>query len=132
KNFSDWLSVFVPDAELGVIEHFGKASILDIRAEENNIVLNGFSVEDKKGTSILSVFNNQSPTAFSVKHYVSNRTVMFTSYGISSGSGFGEKIRTYPGRPKAIQDTLAQIAKSMKVDLNNLYNTIEDEVGICY
>lgn len=132
KNFSEWISVFASNADLKAIENFGAAAILDIKAEEKKVVLNGFSQENPQGPSVLSVFDNQSPTSFSIKQYVSNRTVMLASYGISNGESFGKKLDAYPGRSKAVRDTLSQLSKALKVDFDALYKTIHNELGVCY
>lgn len=133
KNFADWISVFVPNFDLGIIPHFGHATLLDVRSEnEKNVVLNGFSMPEATGKSALSVFNDQSPTSFGLKQYISNRTVMFASFGISQGAQFGERLKEYPERGTAIKDTLAQLSTSLKVDFQELYNTINNEVGLCY
>lgn len=132
QNFSRWLSVFSPSLNADLIRHFGKAAVLDIKAAEENIVLNGFSVEENNAGSVLSVFNGQFPTSFGVKQYVSNRTVMLATYGISEGGDFRTKLSRYPERKKIYEDTLSQLSNSLGVNLTNLYSTIDNEVAMCY
>jgi hypothetical protein len=132
SKFSDWLSVFAPGFSLDMIRHFGKATLLDIKAVEQNLVLNGFSIEDPQDISVLSVFNDQFPTSFGLKQFVSNRTVMLVSYGISDGNAFITKLNQYPNRDKRLTDTLQRLTSSLKVDLGAMYSSIQDEVGLCY
>lgn len=132
ENLSEWLSVFASGTNLDMIKYFGKAALLDIKSVNDNLVLNGFSVEDPQQASVLSVFNEQSPTSFSLKQFVSNRTVMLLSYGISNGSDFGEKLNAFSQRDQKVVDTLKQLTSSLKIDLSNLYQSIKNEVGVCY
>src|SRR5690606_32164187 len=132
QNFSRWLSVFSPTLNADLVRHFGKAAVLDIKAAEENIVLNGFSVEENNAGSVLSVFNGQFPTSFGVKQYVSNRTVMLATYGISEGGDFRTKLSRYPERKKIYEDTLSQLSNSLGVNLTTLYSTIDIEVAMCY
>lgn len=132
KNFSRWLSVFSPDKNLDLVQHFGQAAVLDIKAAEKNLVLNGFSLEEAAGESVLSVFNGQFPTSFGIKQFVSNRTVILASYGISEGEDFGSKLSQYPARNKIYDDTLGQISRSLKVNIRDLYASVDNEMGICY
>lgn len=132
QNFSRWLTVFSPALNADLIRHFGKAAVLDIKAAEENIVLNGFSVEENNAGSVLSVFNGQFPTSFGIKQYVSNRTVMLATYGISEGEDFGAKLSRYPERKKIYEDTLSQLSSSLGVNLRDLYGAVDNEVGMCY
>jgi hypothetical protein len=132
KNFSRWLSIFSPTDNLELIQDFGKAAVLDIKAAEKNLVLNGFSIGDAHDGSVLSVFNGQSPTSFGIKQVVSNRTVVLATYGISEGADFGAKLGHYPERKKVFEDTLSQLSRSLKVNIRDLYASVNNEVGVCY
>jgi hypothetical protein len=132
QNFSRWLSVFSPNLNADLIRHFGKAAVLDIKAAEKNIVLNGFSLEDANDGSVLSVFSGQFPTSFGIKQYVSNRTVMLATYGISEGEDFASKLSRYSERKTILDDTLSQLSRSLDVNLRNLYASVDNEVGVCY
>lgn len=132
QNFSRWLSVFSPVINADVIRHFGRAAVLDIKAAEKNLVLNGFSVEEGSAGSVLTVFRDQFPTSFDIKQYVSNRTVFLATYGISEGLDFGVRLSRYPERRKVLEDTLLQIARSLNVNIRDLYTAVDNEVGVCY
>lgn len=132
RNFSRWLAVFSPELNADLIRHFGKAAVLDIKAAEENLVLNGFSVDDANTGSVLSVFSGQFPTSFGVKQYVSNRTVMLATYGISEGGDFGLKLSRYPERKKIYEDTLTRLSRSLDVNLRDLYGAVDNEVAMCY
>ncbi|HEX5172304.1 MAG TPA: hypothetical protein VFW11_24180 [Cyclobacteriaceae bacterium] len=131
-KFSDWLSVFAPGFNLDLIKHFGKATLLDIKAVDKNLVLNGFSIDAPQEVSALSVFNDQFPTSFGLKQFVSNRTILLISYGISSGKDFVSKLNQYPNRNKRFADTLQQLSTSLKVNIGDLYSSINNEVGLCH
>ncbi|MDV3310069.1 MAG: hypothetical protein LOY03_14760 [Cyclobacteriaceae bacterium] len=132
QNFSRWLSVFSPVINADLIRHFGRAAVLDIKAAEKNLVLNGFSIEEGSAGSVLTVFRDQFPTSFDLKQYVSNRTVFLATYGISEGLDFGVRLSRYPERRKVLEDTLIQIARTLNVNIRDLYTAVDNEVGVCY
>lgn len=131
KNFSDWLSVFVP----GLDQSFavGKSALLDIKSRENNLVLNGFSLDSAAYSDyLLSIFRNQSPVSFSMKNYVPNRAVTFTSFGINDNAAFAHALERFVSdhRPR-LRDSLNRIATGLSFEWNDLYHQISDEVGVC-
>jgi hypothetical protein len=132
QNFSRWLSVFSPVINADLIRHFGRAAVLDIKAAQKNLVLNGFSIEEGSAGSVLTVFRDQFPTSFDIKQYVSNRTVFLATYGISEGLDFGVRLSRYPERRKVLEDTLIQIARSLNVNIRDLYTAVDNEIGVCY
>ncbi|HLT81428.1 MAG TPA: hypothetical protein VKZ86_10380 [Cyclobacteriaceae bacterium] len=132
QNFSRWLSVFSPEINADLIRHFGRAAVLDIKAAQKNLVLNGFSIEEGSAGSVLTVFRDQFPTSFDIKQYVSNRTVFLATYGISEGLDFGVRLSRYPERRKVLEDTLIQLARTLNVNLRDLYTAVDNEVGVCY
>lgn len=131
-RLADWFSVFSPEVkQMEAINNFGKASLLDIKADDHFLVLNGFTMNAADITSTLSVFNDQTPTSYDLKQYVSNRTVLMATYGISDGAKFGERMSDYPLR-KSLEDTLKKINTSLKFKSGELYKVIDNEVGVCY
>lgn len=130
-NFAGLLSVFSSEADINTIGKFGKAALLDIKTSESNFVLNGFSVNDPASPSGLSLFSEQTPAPFDLRNYVSNRTTWMTSFGISDGDKFGDRLSAY-SRRSHIQDTIKQITASLKVEIDQLYGAIENEVAVCY
>jgi hypothetical protein len=55
---------------------------------------------------------------------------MVTSYGISNGSAFQKDLLSATRGNRAILDTLAQISRSLSVDLQKMVNTLSGEVGV--
>lgn len=117
-----------------LLNSFGKVSVLDIKAEDNNLSLNGFSADTSAlvaGT--LSLFRSQSPVSFKLENFIPNRTIALNNLGISNGNDFNKDLINYRKSKAAhLNDTLKKIGSSLNVDLNALYNNIEDEIAICY
>lgn len=131
KNFADWFSVFVPGNEKSYA--LGKSSLLDIKSMENNLVFNGFSLDSLAYPDyLLSIFRNQSPVAFSLKKYVPNRTVLFTSYGINDGAMFSHALERFVGthRPH-LRDSLNKLSAGLGFKWNDLYAQVANEIGLC-
>jgi hypothetical protein len=131
-HLAEYLTVFVPEAGMDFIKTFGKAALLDVKGTNENLVLNGFSLDDPVAGSVLSVFGEQTPTPFSIKSLISNRTVLLSSYGVSEGGRFREQLMKSKLRSAAVNDTLSRLANAHKLDLDALYSSIDDEVAIAY
>jgi hypothetical protein len=131
KTFSDLFSIFLPGSENQY--SVGKTSLLDIKSSENTVVFNGFSTDSTtEANYLLSIFRNQSPVSFSLKQYVPNRTVTFTSYGINDGAAFADALQRFvqTHRPHA-RDSLNKLGVGLPNKWKDLYNSISDEIGIC-
>jgi hypothetical protein len=131
KNFSELLSLFSQSSSTPNIV-LGTAASLDIKTNENNIVLNGFSVDSADARkNLLSVFKYQSPVAFGLKHMVPTRVSSLTSYGVSDGSRFYSELSSFvrQRRPRML-DSLNQITAESRVDLRKLYSTLGDEFAV--
>lgn len=126
-NFINWLTVFTVDTATP-LSTLGQASLLDIKQEQNSITLNGFSLTRKTVVgSILSYFENQSPVQFSLKQYISNRTLFATTYGISDGSAFYQNLNL--SKNKRVQDSLLSLTA---IDFVELFSSFGDEMALCY
>ena len=131
KNFADWFSVFLPGSES--LYSLGKSSLLDIKSKENNLVFNGFSLDSSAYSDyLLSIFQNQSPVSFSLKNYVPNRTIMFTSYGINDGLAFSGALKRFVSAHKPnLLDSLNRLSAGLKFQWNDLYREVGNEIGVC-
>ena len=132
RNFAEWFSLFINDPPSPLIQNFGQSALLDVKiSNDQNFVLNGFCVDSITHTNyILSAFKNQVPVPFGLKQFVSNRALMVASYGISNGSAFQKDLLSATKGNRAILDTLAQISKSLSVDLQEMVTTLSGEVGV--
>lgn len=128
----NWISAFSRDIRnIEAFSNLGNSALLDIKADQEFIVLNGFTLNAPGSTSLLSIFNDQKPVSYDLKQFVSARTVMMSSYGISDGKKISERIAKYPER-KLFEDTLRQLRNSIKFNPDKLYETINNEIGVCY
>ncbi|MBC7960446.1 MAG: hypothetical protein H7X94_11305, partial [Vallitaleaceae bacterium] len=134
KGFGQFVSLFMKEAPSQVIQKFGQSALLDIKEDDyKNFILNGFTQDSTlHSNQILSVFKNQRPVPFSVKGLVSNRTIMFTSYGISDGTLFFNDLKSFNAANHFAKDTLEQLAKSLRVDLEKFRNNFSGEVGVSW
>ena len=132
KNFAEWFSLFINESPSPLIQHFGQSALLDVKiSNENTFVLNGFCVDSITHSNyILSAFKNQVPVPFGLKQFISNRALMVVSYGISNGANFRKDLPEATRVPRAIRDTLAQISKSLAVDIQKMVNNLAGEVGV--
>lgn len=131
KNFAEWFSLFINEIPSPLVQYFGQSALLDVKINNgNNVVLNGFSIDSITHSNyILSAFKNQVPVPFGLKQFVSNRALMVVSYGVSDGSKFQNDLQSFNKGRRAIQDTLAQLSKSLAVDFKKMMNNLSGEIG---
>ncbi len=132
RNFAEWFSLFINESPSPLIQNFGQSALLDVKiSNDQNFVLNGFCVDSITHTNyILSAFKNQVPVPFGIRQFVSNRALMVATYGISNGAAFQKDLVSVTKDNRAIIDTLAQISKSLSVDLQKMVSTLSGEVGV--
>lgn len=132
KNLGAWFSTFSPETP-DIIKRLGQASLLDVKADKNNFVLNGFSIDSARQGYLLSLFNDQIPVSFNLKNKISNRAILFSNYGISEGTKLGQALAAYQLQyNKKLADSLALIRKTIGVEPGELYANLGHEVGVCY
>jgi hypothetical protein len=131
KHFSEWLSIFFPDHTKPF--PMGKSAVLDIKSLNNSLVFNGFSLDSAAHSSyFLSIFRNQSPVSFSLKNYVPNRALTFTSFGINDGAAFSDDLNRFTAAHRRhSRDTLNKISATMRFDWKDLLTQVSNEIGVC-
>lgn len=134
RKVSQWLSLFSSDKPAQFIHQFGQSALLDVKiSNKSNFVLNGFCLDSASNPNfILSSFSGQQPVPFTLKHFVSNRALMFASYGISDGVSFSRDLQLFNRKNKYLQDTLLKISTSMQVDAGKLTSKLSGELGVCW
>lgn len=132
EALQELLLVFVDDP--GINYAIGKSALLDIKANESSLTLNGFSTDSiDKPKYLLSVFKHQNPVSLGLKNLISNRVAAVSSYGISDGKSFTTDLEQFVRVKKPrLRDSLNILGSRYAVDINNLYSTIADEVAVCF
>ncbi len=130
RNFSDWTGLFLPAGDRRYA--LGKSSLLDIKSVGDNVVLNGFSTDSARSGYLLSLFRNQSPVSFSLRNLVSNRTMVFTSYGINDGEAFSDALGRFTATHRRhLRDSLEKFSAGLSTPWRDLFGDISDEIGLC-
>ena len=134
KRAAAWLSLFASDEPAAFIQQFGMSALLDVKiGSKNNFVLNGFCLDSASNPNyILSSFSGQKPVPFTLKNFVSNKALMFASYGISDGESFSRDLRLFNRQNRSLRDTLQKISTSLHVDVEKLVGKISGELGVCW
>jgi len=134
KKVAEWLSLFTYDQPAKFLHHFGQSALLDVKVSgKSNFVLNGFCLDSASNPNyILSSFSGQQPVSFNLKHYVSNRALMFASFGISDGVSFSRDLQLFNQKNSQLQDTLRRISTTLGVDVEKLTQKISGELGVCW
>lgn len=133
SNFTDWLSLFYSH-DNSLPEVLGRSTSLTVKPEPGHIVLNGVSTDTADQSKyLLSVFHRQSPVSFNLKDLIANSTIALKSFGVSDGASFRSDLRTFvTGNAPGVIDSLDLLGKTAHVDFSELYNSIQDEVGLCH
>lgn len=133
RLLTEFLSVFTGPASSSLKLPLAKFTVLDARASETSLVMNGFSVDTTSSRSqfLLSVFNHQSPVSFGLKHLISNRTVAVKSYGVTDGDAFSVELKRFGSlHNRSMTDSLVRLTASLQ-DPGKLLSTIADEFAVC-
>ena len=134
KKAAQWISLFTNDDPSLLIHQFGQSALLDVKVSDNsNFVLNGFCLDSAQNPNyILSSFSSQQPVSFNLKQFVSNRALMFASYGISNGKNFSRDLHNFNKNNIALQDSLKKISDTYHIDPEKLTSTLSGELGVCW
>lgn len=127
-SLNSWLSLFAPIEENVLIKKFGQSALLDIKLDDGRIVLNGFSAQ-AGNDFFLSAFREQSPMPFGLKNYISNRTVMVSSYGISDGKKFFQEVNAKIKNPNS--DSVVAMFESMGANSKVILDDFSGEIAVC-
>jgi len=132
RNLGNWMASFASETP-DFIKQVGQSSLLDIKTDDENFILNGFSLDSANQEYILSLFNDQVPVPFNLKNLVSNRTIMFSNYGVSDGQKLGTALQGYIAKRKpGLRDSLAIIGRKTATDISKLYQNLGKEIGVCF
>jgi len=124
KNLNSLFSIFLEqNHNLPIL---GKAALLDVKAGERTVTLNGFSVLSNKDSEFLSYFNNQDPVPFGLKNYISNRSISVTNFGISDGAALLKSLSSM--RDKIGIDVSQGLSE---LDIQNLFSALGKEMSLC-
>jgi hypothetical protein len=132
SRMSDLVAIFSPEGN-AFSKMFGASSLLDVKAEEGNVVLNGFSTDsvDQKNY-LLSIFRHQSPVGFTLKEFISDRTLALYSFGINDGAAFKSDLDIFCKKNSIrTPDSAALVCRESGIDLNTLYAGINNEINVC-
>lgn len=127
-NLSKLLGLFTNKPAGRLINRFAHSSLLDIKVENGQLVLNGFSYHPAGKPMFLSAFQEQSPVEFTLRNLVSNRTLMISDYGVSDGGRFFSRISQIIKNPDA--DSVALLADRAKIQ-DGFFNGFSGEVTTC-
>ncbi|MBX2967679.1 MAG: hypothetical protein KF845_16175 [Cyclobacteriaceae bacterium] len=125
KGVSQWLATFLQEGE---IHGSGQASLLDVKLNSGNIILNGFSsAGEGKTDELLSYFYDQSPAPFTLKQYVPVRALAVTSFGVTDGKKLFTKLPI--SKNNVFLDSIRVLGE---IDPEELYSGIDKELAVCY
>lgn len=128
QELSNWVSIFSNDQNRLSID-LGYASVLDVKAAEDAIVLSGFTgVDSVNRNSLLSLFREQSPVQFDLRRLVSNNAKTVASYGFSNSAALGKRLQTMIESGKRVQLMTSLRLTQEKLEL--LYGQLDQEVVV--
>ncbi len=91
--FNGWLNLFMNEAGEPGIKITG-SSILDVKRDDHSIVLKGFSDPDSSDmSSLLQLFNGQTPVSFNLRRQISNDANFVLSLGFSDPLLLGKNLQ---------------------------------------
>lgn len=124
NNVSGFLSLFFEKNPF--LPKIGKAALLDIKASESAVSMNGFTVLQNDRSELLSYFNDQDPVQFGLKNYISSRSISVTSFGFSDGEKLFSNLKS--SRAIKSNDSNALLPESTT---QKLFSSLGKEIAIC-
>lgn len=128
KGFEFYSLFFEKSSSLNY-PHLAAFTTLDVRSEKDAIVLNGFTTDTTTSGFLLSALKNQDPIPFTLKAFISNRTALFQTVGISDGEKFFDRLQALRNSHLR-NDSLAYLSSKFKIELRKLFKEIRGEIGM--
>jgi hypothetical protein len=131
KNLGRLLSLFTKSPTGFMINDLGHSSLLDIKRDDNRVVLNGFSYHPPaKNEYFLSAFAEQTPVEFTVKNVISNRSLLVSHLGLSDGEKFFKRMNALSRNPHL--DTLRLIQEALGSKASGFFSSSVTELSECF
>lgn len=91
------------DSELNAVKksatnrfaEFAQWSVLDLNVEDNSIICAGYSCIKDKAGAYVNIFNKQEPVSNNFVEYIPDKTIIYSSIGISDMTEFQNSYKTY-------------------------------------
>lgn len=129
---------FDPEA----LDALGRAMLLDVRVQEQQLLLNGFSeaasspvLKEKDSISFLQTFAGQQPHSIGIGDYLPDRTAWFYHLSLSDAERWEQALRRYQTRqsgPAALQlaTQRSELEEEHRVKLSDWYTWFGQEMGV--
>jgi hypothetical protein len=124
--FSDRVKI-----DLSALDKLGYESFLDLRVEENNVILNGFSLDQLGAESILSTFVGNPGVPFSLQNVIPNRTAYFYHFSFKNFEAWQTKwSKVWPEEQVSRAQQKASLLSKYDVDLSAAGKWVGSEIGL--
>lgn len=124
--FSDRVKI-----DLSSLDKIGYESFLDLRVEEKNIILNGFSLDQIGDESILSTFAANPGVPFSLQNVIPNRTAYFYHFSFTNFEAWQTKWgKLWPEEQVSRAQQKASLLTKYDIDLSSTNSWIGNEIGL--
>jgi hypothetical protein len=142
RRLSRLLSVFTEAGAFDPKEPdaLGQAMLLDVRVQEQQLLLNGFSepggsAEGKDVTSLLRTFAGQQARAIGIGDYLPDRTAWFYHLSLSDVEQWAQALRTYQAQRsgatnRQLADQRSALEEAHQVSLSTWYAWFGQELGV--
>jgi hypothetical protein len=120
---------FSNELKNGILKHLGNSMISDIRTEDQALFVNGFAVDSAAGhSSALSLFNDQQPVPSQLHKIISNRTLIFTHFGISDFNSWNKRRMEFC----RVNDPTMIPSAAGAATAKEFYDNLGNEAGQCH
>jgi hypothetical protein len=132
-KIKDLLSMFSGVEFLKPLASFADKSVLEVRIDDRELLLNGFTYSTSEEKSFIQCFRTQKPQKFNLKNYIPNSTSSVYYYGYSDGVSLRKSLENYwsaqdPNYLKSVDS----LNKEFKINVGSLYKNFKNEIGLCH
>ncbi|MCZ6694403.1 MAG: DUF3352 domain-containing protein [Bacteroidetes bacterium] len=133
KALVRWLGVFSTgnNEQLKLLEALGSASFLDLKINNDNVLLNGFSLADITQPDYLSTFYEQQPGPIRLKQLVPNRTSILYHFSFDDLNRWYRALHKFwrAKRPGYLSK-VREVEKLYKFKIEEFFHWFGDEMAL--
>lgn len=116
-----------------LISRLAPSALVDLKIDEDQIFMNGFTADSLDASTLFSQFKNQRPGAFLMKEIISVQSSFITHYALSDPAQWISKRDVFLNQYfPAIKSQIEKTKKEQSIDIHALQNSIGSELAVCH
>jgi len=115
---------------------FANWSVLDLKLNDEGLLLNGYTYSNDSMSNFLNLFKNQNTKEFECVNYLPENTIMFVTFAHEDPTQFAIQSENFSKKNRIVienKDNIEKLASQLHLDFDKILRSLQDgETGICY